>query len=269
MESRPATARHTALGVVSFLNARPLIEGIEDDRAADVRFAVPSRLAEMLDRRDVDAALVPVVDFARAGGAWQILSDACIASDGETLTVRVFSRVPPPDVRVIHADGDSHTSVVLAQLIWQERFGRPVAMRPLAALSGPAPGGSEAVLLIGDKVVTSRPEGLAHDLDLGRAWKDWTGLPFVFAVWAARSGRDLAGLAERLSAARDRGVADARRLAARHGPPRGWPVAVAEAYLTQHMKYTLTPEARQGMERFLTLARAAGLLAAPRNAVAT
>ncbi|HOW18989.1 MAG TPA: menaquinone biosynthesis protein, partial [Phycisphaerae bacterium] len=255
------------LGVVSFLNTKPLIEGLADEPGIRLHPAVPSRLAAMLRAGETDAALVPVVDYARAAPAWQILSDACIASDGETLTVRVFSRVPPRDVRCLHVDGDSHTSVVLARLIWSRWFGRPIRVQPLREAD--LPGGCEAVLLIGDKVIARHPQGFAHDLDLGATWKEWTGLPFVFAVWVARSGEDRSGLARSLSAARDRGVAGAQRLAREHGPARGWPVEVAEAYLTRHMRYVLTPEALRGMRQFIAMARETGLLADAGDRVTT
>jgi len=255
------------LGVVSFLNTKPLIEGLSDEPGIRLHPAVPSRLAAMLHGGQADAALVPVVDYARAAPAWQVISDACIASDGEPLTVRVFSRVPPRDVRCLDVDGDSHTSVVLARLIWSRRFNRPLRVRPLREADGTGDG--EAVLLIGDKVIARRPVGFAYELDLGSAWKEWTGLPFVFAVWVARSGEDWSGLAQRLSVARDCGVAEARRLAREHGPPHGWPVEVAEAYLTRYMQYVLTPEAWRGLKQFVGMAREAGLLAGAKDRVTT
>lgn len=253
------------IGAVSFLNTRPLIEGLEDEGDVQLHLAVPSRLAGLLQQGEVDCALVPVVDFARAEPAWQIVSDACIASDGETLTVRVFSRVPPADVCCIHVDGDTHTSVVLARLIWSQRYERKLSLRPLDTAGGRDQ--CEAILLIGDKVATHHPQGFVYDVDLGAAWKEWTGLPFVFAVWVARAGGDWRRLSQRLSASRDRGVADARRLAHEHGPPRGWPADMAEAYLTRYMRYVLTARARWGMERFITMARETGLLAEPKELV--
>jgi chorismate dehydratase len=257
------------LGVVSFLNTKPLIEGLQDQGCIRLFPAVPSRLAGMIYRREVDAGLVPVVDLARAESAWEVVSDACIASDGETLTVRVFSRIPPEDVHRIHVDGDSHTSVVLARLIWSARYNREVSLRPLDTAAGWDECDCEAILLIGDKVIARQPRGFAYDVDLGAAWKEWTGLPFVFAVWVVRAGCDWSRLGRILSEARDRGVADARRLAREHGPARGWPVEVAEAYLTRYMQYVLTPEARLGMEQFMAMSRALGLLGVPEELATT
>jgi len=248
------------LGVVSFYNSRPLIHGLEADSQITLRFDVPSRLAARLHEKEVDAALVPVVDYARAGDAWQTVSDACIACDGPTLTVRVFARRPAEQLRRLHVDGDSHTSVVLARLLWERWFARPVEIVPYDVPGGPD--ACEAVLLIGDKVVQAAPRGFPYQIDLGQAWKDWTGLPFVFAVWAARASGDWAYLARRLSEARDRGTADPAGIAQRYGPALGWPVALAEAYVRRFMRYVLTPEARAGMERFVREAQAAGCVPA-------
>lgn len=253
-----SSASFIRLGAISFLNTRPLLAGLESDPSVRFHMAVPSRLPAALAAGQVDAALVPAIEIARAGRAWRVVSDACIAADGETLTVRVFSRVCPQDIRVLHTDTDSRTSVALARLIWRRRFGRAVEFPPLKRVGDW--GECEAVLLIGDKVVTAAPRDFDHQVDLGAAWKEWTGLPFVFAAWAARPDADprLAGL---LAAARDQGVAEAARLAREDGPRHGWPVELAEVYLTRYMKYTLTLEARRGMELFFDMADREGLLA--------
>ena len=246
------------LGVVSFLNARPLIEGLEAEAGVELQCAVPSALPAMLRRGEVDAALIPVIDLARASEVWERISDAGIVSAGETLTVRVFSRIPPEAMTVLHADPDSHTSVALARLIWRHRYGRRLRIEPLAAAN--EPGACESVLLIGDKVVTAPARGYKHQIDLGEAWQKWQQVPFVFAAWSAPAGGDHTALAALLNQARDRGVARAAELAATWGPKLGWPVGLATGYLTRHLSYTVTPEAAEGMQRFFELAAAEGLV---------
>lgn len=282
------------LGVVSFFNSKPLIDGLDREPGVTLRFAVPSALPELLRADQVDAALIPVIDLAREGGAWAIISDACIASDGETMTVRVFSRVPPEQMKVLYVDSDSHTSVCLARVLWSRRYDRRLELRPLPPLDRLSD--CESVLLIGDKVVTAPVQEFNHQVDLGGAWKEWTGLPFVFAVWAApkeptaeRGGerererrtygemRSEAGtrgrgdavrmepaarqyLARVLSAARDRGVGRAAAIAAEMGPAHGWPVELATTYLTKRLTFKLTPQAREGLEKFIELATDEGLV---------
>ncbi|MBI4718787.1 MAG: menaquinone biosynthesis protein [Planctomycetes bacterium] len=241
------------LGVVSYLNAKPLIAGLEADPGVELLFDVPSRLPALLDDGTVDAALVPVIDLVRHERTWKVISDACIGCDGETFTVRVFSRAAPEAVRTLHVDGDSHTSVALARVIWLEMFGRPLEVLPYTGHEDADV--CEAVLLIGDKVVTHKLIDFDRQTDLGAAWKSLTSLPFVFAVWAAPRNAEVSALARRLSAARDAGVAAARLIAADFGPSMGWPVALAVRYLTSRLKFTLGERQRQGMIRFLELAR--------------
>lgn len=242
------------LGAVSFLNAKPLIAGLDADPNIDLVCDVPSRLPAMLDHNQVDAALVPVIDLVQPGRQWQIISDACIGCDGETLTVRVFSRVAPEKIRTLHVDGDSHTSVALARIVWYELYGTDLAIVPFHGTETVA--ACEAVLLIGDKVVNNTLLDYEIETDLGSAWKTLTSLPFVFACWAGRRdlGEDVSVLAERLSEARDAGVATAKMIAADLGPGLGWPVTLAERYLTARLKFTLGDRQREGLGRFLDLA---------------
>jgi chorismate dehydratase len=252
------TAELHRLGVVSFLNARPLVEGLDAERGVSLTFDVPSALPALLDTSQVDAALVPVIDLVRPGRSWKIVSDACIGCNGETLTVRIFSRIPPEQITRLHVDGDSHTSVALATVIWQEMFGRRLFITPFRGAADLV--SCEALLLIGDKVVTSHVVDLDIQIDLGGAWKSLTGLPFVFAVWAAQSTYSAAGLARLLAEARDRGVANVPHIAAEAGPHLGWPVALAERYLGHRLNFRITPEHRRGLETFLEKVQQLGLV---------
>jgi chorismate dehydratase len=249
--SNNPTPRTRRLGAVSFLNAKPLIAGLAAEPGVELMLDVPSRLPGLLSRGRVDAALVPVVDWLRNRGEWRIVSDACIGCDGETLTVRVFSRVAPAAIRRLHVDGDSHTSVALARVLWQELYGQRLALTRFTGRE--TVDECEAVLLIGDKVVTQRLIDYETQIDLGSAWKSLTTMPFVFAVWAAQWDSDDAGLDALLSAARDRGVKSADMLAEDFGPGMGWPVALAKRYLTSRLKFTLGPRQIEAMERFSEL----------------
>lgn len=245
------------LGVVSFLNSRPLIAGLEDNHRFELMYEAPAVLDGWLQEGVVDAALVPTVDVLHACGRYQVLSDACIGSDGETMTVRVFSRIPPDRICALSIDADSHTSAALAAVIWQRVYRRRLELRRIDArpenLSR-----CESVLLIGDKVVRAMEMGMPYELDLGGAWRLHSGLPFVFAVWAyradvvrkKRAAFDPAELAHLLSAARDRGVASAVELARKHGPERGWPVELAERYLTKSLRFKLDASCVAGADLF-------------------
>lgn len=252
------------LGVVSYLNAKPLIAGLDHDPEFKLILDVPARLPALLESGMVDAALIPVIDLLRSP-SWRIISDACIGCDGETLTVRVFSRVPPEAIRRLHVDGDSHTSVALAAVVWREHFGVELATVPFSGTE--TVDECEAVLLIGDKVVNNTLVDYDIETDLGSCWKSMTGLPFVFAAWAAPPGRDTRELARRLSQAKDAGVRSAEMIADDFGPGLNWPVALARRYLTKRLKFDLGPRQRQGLERFLELAKKHGLVEPSRELV--
>ncbi len=250
-DSSPSPRSHP-LAVVSFLNARPLIEGLDSSQGVNLVYDVPARLAGLLDAGEVDAALVPVIDIVRPHRRWQIISNACIGCDGETLTVRIFSRVPPDEIRRLHVDGDSHTSVALASVIWQEMFGRALQIVPLASAGGEL-ANVEAILLIGDKVVSHRLADFDIETDLGGAWKSLTGLPFVFAAWVCDRQYDAGNLPQLLEQARDLGVSRAAQIAANAGPRLGWPVELATRYLTHRLRFRITDRHREAMELFLDM----------------
>lgn len=257
------------IGVVRYLNTAPLIEGLDRVQGLTIVPSVPSGLSGMLRTGAVDIALASIVDLAggaggdgRVGTPLTVLPAGMIGCDGPTLTVRVFSRVPMNEVAEVHADTDSHTSVVLCRLLFEKLHGRDVAMIPYRSGSGsPA-----TVLLIGDKVVTDRAvtEGYPHQLDLGQAWRELTGLPFVYAAWACRSDE-----------ARDRRIRDAAVLLdrqRRHNRTRidwivsarataaGWPEDLAAKYLGELLRYGLGLRERQAADLFIAEASARGLL---------
>ena len=182
------------------------------------------------------------------------------------MTVRVFSQVPPDRIETLWVDGDSHTSVALAAILWRELYRRELTLQPVST-GEQAIDRLESVLLIGDKVVDSRRGSFAYEVDLGGAWRQHTGLPFVFAVWACRNvaadgssaGDGLDQLASSLSRARDRGVARAAEIAETHGPELGWPVELARRYLTRCLSYKLDARSIEGANLFGRLCARAGL----------
>jgi chorismate dehydratase len=245
------------VGSVSFLNAKPLIYGLEHDDGVKLSLEVPSRLLDGVREGRYDVALLPVIDYQRMEGL-RLLTAGGIGCDGPTLTVRIFSRVPIPEIKTLACDTDSHTSVALARILFAELYGAVPEMTSLPA-AGFADS-SAAKLLIGDKVVCEEPAGYPHQLDLGEAWKRLTGLPFVFAAWMAREGVDLGDLPGRLRDAKGAGLADVDRIIARDAVPRGWPADVARRYLTQYLQFDVGPRHLAAIERYHALAFQHGVL---------
>lgn len=253
--------RPPVLGCVSFLNARPLIDGLDDRPDLEVRYDVPSKLLDDLTAGSVDLALCPVVDYQLSGDPLRIVPVGGIGCDGPTLTVRLFSRVPWKDVTTLYADTDSHTSVVLAQLILRERFGSQPTVKSLDRAAAPdeLP---DTVLLIGDKVVTNAPSAgaYAHELDLGEQWKHMTGRPFVFAIWMARPDATLGVAPELLDAQRRINASRIDAIVASHAARAGWPDALAAKYLGQLLRYETSSAELDAIAHFYRLAHDHGLI---------
>jgi chorismate dehydratase len=255
----------TRLGVVRYLNTRPLIAGLESLEGLRLRPEVPADLIGALERGEVDAALCSSVDYQRSERDLVILPVGLLGCDGPTLTVQVFSRVPLDRVRRLHADMDSHTSRVLAQLVLAHRSGR----RPeMVDLTGDAGSVDEAVLLIGDKVVLQPPDeaSFPHRLDLGHAWREMTGLPFTFACWMAprpvdaTAARRLATLSAVLDHQRRRNLSRRAALGAVEGPRRGWSADTAVRYLCELLRFEWSDRHREGLRLFWSKAAEAGCL---------
>jgi len=186
-----------------------------------------------------------------------------IGCDGPTLTVRIFSKVTPNQITLLHGDTDSHTSIVLAQLILAERYNRNVPLVPLTKNDAP-----ETMLLIGDKVVNAAPNKniYPYQMDLGEEWKNLTGLPFVFAMWMMpRDATDVA-LAKRLADARQQGAQMTETLLDRHCTEKQWPRELAHRYFTEYLQYEVTERAKTGLAKFYELAQNRRLLNIRRTA---
>ncbi len=260
-----AAKRVARIGCVSYLNAKPLIDGLEGLADPQVRFDVPSRLLDDLASGAVDVALCPVVDYFRSATPLVITPVGGIGCDGPTLTVRLFSRVPFDSVTHVYADTDSHTSVNLMRVLLHALHGLTPQVIDYHAREQVANhrvvDEPQTVLLIGDKVVTSAPpaEQYPHQMDLGEAWHNLTGLPFVFAVWMTRQGTALGDLPARLKATR---IANADRIDAiveRYAAKHGWEAALARRYLGEYLRFAIGERELQAIERFAQMGQALGL----------
>jgi chorismate dehydratase len=241
---------------VSYLNSKPLIYGLDRIPGVELTLEVPARLINGLHNGESDVALLPTIDYQRHDSL-MIVPSGGIGCDGPTLTVRLFGKRPIDQTAVVACDPDSHTSVALARIIFAEHFG----IHPEFADLARAPG--ETRLLIGDKVVCEEPVGFDYQLDLGAAWKEMTGMPFVFAVWAARASSALGELPSQLEQAKRNGLAHMDDLVRQYAVPRGWPPDLAHQYMTQYLKYDIGDAQLRAIEHFHALAARHGLIPTP------
>ncbi len=124
---------------------------------------------------------------------------------------------------------------------------------------------TDAVLLIGDRAMHPPGATFAATWDLGEEWMRWSGLPFVFAVWAAKRNRDLGAVNTALSQARDRGVERAADIARREAPHLGISESTAYDYLTRNLHFRIGSAERSGLRLFSELSARLGLIPGPRG----
>jgi chorismate dehydratase len=214
------------LGSVSYLNAKPLLWGLE------ARLAPPSQLARWLRAGEVEAALVPIVEAMENPVYW-LVDGVAIGCDGPVYSVILTLSKPLAEVRTVALDAASKTSVRLMQWLLERHYG----LAPHYVADGTP---ADAQLRIGDPAIAFRQAHPSYPLlDLGEAWKAATGLPFVFAVWALR--------------APDQALADRLREAARAGLARRAEIAREPweyRYLTESIRYELGGRQREAIARF-------------------
>ncbi|HEV2296843.1 MAG TPA: MqnA/MqnD/SBP family protein [Tepidisphaeraceae bacterium] len=254
------------LGSVSFVNARPLIYGLEQRPDVRLTLDVPANLLDGLRASRFDLALLPVIDYQRMEGL-QVLPAAGIGSDGQTLTVRIFSRTPIERISTLACDADSHTSVALARIVLARAYGLRPEFVELKRNRG-AGAGHDAQLLIGDKVVCESPAGYPHQLDMGAAWKDLTGMPFVFAAWMGPAAAISAFADETLRRAKRQGLAHVDEIVQRYAVPRGWPAETAREYLTRHLQFDIGEPQLEAIRAFHRFAAEEGIIPNPPRALA-
>jgi chorismate dehydratase len=247
------------IGAVEYLNARPLIDALPRlAPRATLALDLPSRLADRLAAGELDVALVPVIEYFR-GGSYSLVPNIAIACRGPVLSVTLFSRKPWPEMRSLALDEGSRTSAALAQILLRQRYGIEPRLEPLRVDQSVETTAADAVLLIGDRAMRSDLPGYAHSYDLGQEWFEWTGLPFVFAVWAVRPGAELGEVAQALAASKRHGLENLAPIAAREAKALGLDPAFCRRYLANLIRYDLGPGELAGLAHFYELAVELGL----------
>jgi chorismate dehydratase len=253
------------VGAVNYLNTKPLIYQLEAlAPQAELSLDVPSRLADRLAAGELDVGLIPVIEYFRGDG-YSIVPDIAIASRGPVLSVTLFARVPWAEIRSVALDDGSRTSAALARILLKERYGVSPEFRPLP-LDGHAEGvDADAVLLIGDRAMKACLPGFRYAFDLGEEWLRWTGLPFVFAVWAVRHGANLRGVDAALQEAKGRGLENVGAIAHAEAGQLGLDAGFCRRYLETLLRFDLGPDELAGLQRFYELAIKHGLAPAGRG----
>jgi chorismate dehydratase len=241
------------LGAVDYLNARPLVYGLELKHTLfSLRFDTPSKCAALLHEGSIDVGMIPSIEYLR-GPSYRIVPSVGIISDGAVASVALFSSKPLDRVASIAADTSSRTSTALAQVLCSEVFGIDPEFIPMPPDIGTMLGKCDAALLIGDPALflDHVAAGLLKT-DLGTEWTKLTGLPFVWAFWAGRPHALTQQAVETLESARDGGVEVADELADAYCG--GGRAALGRRYFRENMRYILGEREADGLKRYYELA---------------
>jgi len=245
------------IGAVSYLNTKPLVEGMDEvGEAFELVYDLPSRLADRLASAELAAALIPSIEAGHAD--YQIVSNACIGCRGPVWSVKLLGRVPPEEIKTLALDEGSRTSCILAQIILAKQFHAHPQTTSLPIDADWRKTDADAVLIIGDRAMKVDDSGFKFSWDLGESWFAMTGLPFVFAVWAARtdgeSNDSLDDLAWVLSTSRDCGLEHLERIAARQFARYDLTRDECLRYLRDHLHFELGVEEKKSLELFFQYA---------------
>ena len=238
------------VGIVSYLNTRPLIYGLKLAPISEQIELIedsPAMLAEMLKSNEIDLGLIPVATIPELK-EYHIVSDFCIAAEREAVTVCLFSEVPLTEIKKIYLDYQSRTSVELLKWIIKESWGiHPEVIDAKDEDYLNEINGTTAGLVIGDRAFNQRKKS-AYFYDLGTEWKKITGLPFVFAAWVSNKPLPEDFIIA-FNEANATGLEHLDEIISNHP----FSLYDLKKYYTIDINYRFDDEKRKGMEKFLEI----------------
>lgn len=245
---------------VPYLNAKPLIYDIKSDNSIRLVFDVPARLPAMVDSGEADVAMASSFDAIRTPGR-RVVGGVSISTLWQVESVRLFSKAPFRDIKRLALDESSLTSNHLALILLAEMYGVKPETQVVPPEIDSMLAECDACVLIGDKGLMGRyPD--AYILDMGSAWRELTGLPFVWAMWIGgnRLDRDLA---DRLRTAKEWGVAHLDEVVPWASDETGIPLENCSSYLRNTMNFDLTESHLAGLGAYAEYLKKHGFVANP------
>lgn len=257
------------ISAISFLNTAPLMWDFEHGDAAkdfSIEYTIPSACAAALAANEADIGIIPAFTYAQIPGL-VILPNIAIASKDWVRSILLVSKKPIDDVRTVAADTSSRTSVALTQVLFTKFFGGPRELTPHPPKLEEMLRDNDAALLIGDPALQVPSNTGYHLYDLAHIWRERTGLPFVFAVWAVRLDAltrkpDGLYLAKVFQQSRDHGLEPQNLdvIAKEWSPRLGLTEDDVRSYLTENIHYYLDRENHAGLKLFLQYSQEIGLI---------
>ena len=242
---------------VSFLNTAPLVWGMlhgPQRGRFQLDFRLPAECADALASGAADIGIVPSFELTRQN--LEVLPGAGIACRGPVRSILLVSSKPLGEVRTLAADSSSRTSVELARIVLERKFGARPRIFSLAPDLETMLAAADAALIIGDPALRIDPARLPYQVrDLGAEWVEMTGLPMVFAVWAARQRVADASIAQAFRDSCRYGLEHMEEIVAAEAARLGFAEDMVRRYLTSHIVHQLEARDYEGMRLFLEWAK--------------
>ncbi len=247
------------IGVVAYLNSRPLARGLEKNSVGanyEISYLPPAQVADALAAGELEVGLIPSIELSRIEGL-EVIPGLAIAATHEVRSVLLVSRVPIQEIRSVALDENSRTSAALVRILLAERYEIHPHTAPASPRVDEMLASADAALVIGDPALFIDRERYVV-LDLAGEWLELTGLPFVFAVWAARKEFATPALARLLADSYAVGAAELDQIVTEAALDSGLPEAVLRDYYTRNLSYEMGPAEQEGLAEYLRRATAHG-----------
>jgi chorismate dehydratase len=265
-----STNTNPRIAASSYLNTAPLIwsflHGSQRDSVELFTDTAPARCAEMLATGQVDAALVPVIEYQRLQNVL-LVPDVCVGSKSAVRSVVLVTRRNNlKKVERVALDESSRTSVALVKIIFREFLGFEPEWISAAPDLKSMLTAADAALIIGDPAMKI-PHDQFRVFDLATLWHEFTGFGFVFAMWMVRNHSAERVQAIDFAAARDEGLAHVDDIAADNETLVGLSREEIRVYLTKNIAFRVDEEMEKGLERYFELARKLKLISSAKPLV--
>jgi chorismate dehydratase len=238
------------IGVVPFLNVKPLIYKLELDKSVELVYESPTALSNLLKDNKIDVGIIPVIDYFRGIGKF-VIPNISISSYKKVDSVKLFYKDDISKIKIVAVDKNSSTSIILLKIILSEVYSISPEFKEITPILPTTLHENDATLLIGDQALTTS----GKNIDLGEKWYEFTHLPFVYAFWVIRDGiKDYQEIVRVIIESKEFGMKNLDKIIESESKRLSINKEIVNNYLRQTIGYDLKRKELRGILKFINLA---------------